>query len=73
MEQLMVNVFVLLMVFIFITCGYYCGKVISGYPGLMGWIAGFTAGFLFAVLLYYSIRRLWNKRDQINRRKKRKA
>lgn len=66
----MINIFVIVIVFIFLVCGYHSGKFFSGYFGITGWITGFLTGFSLAIVIYYWVMRLLSKRDQINRHKK---
>ena len=68
----MINIYVIIVVIFFIISGYYGGAFLSTYFGVIGRIAGFVVGFSLAALLYYFVMRLFNKRDQIKRRERRK-
>ena len=51
------NLIELLTVLIIGASGYLCGKYFGVNHGLIGWIGGFVAGCLLAVLAYCGFRR----------------
>jgi hypothetical protein len=69
----MINIFVVMLTLLFVLCGYCCGKFLSGYFGVTGWVAGFAGGTLCAVLLYYGIMRVLQRRDAVRRRERRRT
>lgn len=66
----MINIFAVIAVLFYITCGYYIGKFLSGYFGTTGWITGFLAGFSLAIAIHCWVMFLLKKKDQIIRRKR---
>ena len=55
------NIFELTIFILFIVSGYFSGKFLSCYYGVLGWIIGFIVGCSLFALIYYLIIHYSNK------------
>jgi hypothetical protein len=60
-ERVIVNIFTLLVFFLFIVVGYFSGISLSHYWGVLGWILGFIVGGSLFGTAYYLIMYYLNK------------